>query len=198
MEKYYVFSIAVERSVVGLGKIDPRSRSIVTYQREFSRCWKLRGHRPALLFFHPVSRGARARDYQTAGVRDCCTRQMLSRRSNLLSLAFLVFLSTVLALVSPSLPRRPATRCGASFPFFFALSLSPRRTTVLTGIHHGRNSRLPRAIPLDPLLPSRRHHRRRNVYTLDRRSSCVSFFPFLSLSGFPMQVSPPRRASLRA
>ena len=157
----------MERSVVGLGKIDPRSRSIVTYRREFSRCSKLRGHRPALLFFHPVSRGARARDYQTAGVRDCCTRQMLSRRPNLLSrVPRLPF------TISPPLPlsqeERPATRCGALSLFLrvvpFSSSSSSSSNNGPHGIHREKFS-IASCHPLDPLLPPRTSPIDRETFT---------------------------------
>lgn len=98
----------------------PRSLGSVARSR------KLRGHRPTVLFFHPVPRGARARDYQTAGVRDCCTRQMLPRRPNLLPPRPLPPMSTVLFLP------RPATLCR-SLPSSPALAPSSRGATVLVG-----------------------------------------------------------------
>lgn len=86
-----------------------------------ARSSKLRGQGSGpvvVLFYHPVLRGARARDYQTAGVRDCCTRQMLLRRVPTFFPARARLLTPprarALTLFSPSLF---ATCPYASFPF---------------------------------------------------------------------------------
>lgn len=151
-----LFIVRHETPVFGLGKIGPDFDLLLHTRESFSRSRKLRGHRPTVLFFHCVSRGARARDYQTAGVRDCCTRQMLSRHPNLLSRVPLLPLSLAPLPLETS---HPVRRCL----FLRAIPSSSPSNNSSRGI----DREIPNASchPIDSLLPWQ-FYQDGNIYTL--------------------------------
>lgn len=151
-----LFIVGHGTPVFGLGKIGPDSDLLLHTRESFSRSRKLRGHRPTVLFFHRVSRGARARDYQTAGVRDCCTRQMLSRHPNLLSRVPLLPLSLALLPLETSHP----VRCSL---FLRAIPSSSSSNNSSRGI----DREIPNASchPIDSSLPWQ-SYQDGNIYTL--------------------------------
>lgn len=113
------FVLACTHTLVNVQNNDP-ARIVCVWKRAKS----LLGTRtPTVLFFHPVPRGARARDYQTAGVRDCCTRQMLAQPS------LPSFSRTSPSFLDP-LPLETSHPVHHRSLFFFMMPLPKCRTTV--------------------------------------------------------------------
>lgn len=168
-----LFIVGHGTPVFGLGKIGPDFDLLLHTHESFSRSRKLRGHRPTVLFFHRVSRGARARDYQTAGVRDCCTRQMLSRHPNLLSRVPLLPLSLALLPLETSHP----VRCSL---FLRAIPSSSSSNNSSRGI----DREIPNASchPIDSSLPWQ-SYQDGNIYTL-----VVDIFFFFSFFNANMMI----------